>query len=210
MKKIMIVAHPDDELLWGWEELIDCPNEWIVICLTNSDKRKRSIAFFKVMQLLQCQGFMYDYPDNASKLIWDAEIQREIIDDIQPFITNKVVKVITHNPQGEYGHYHHRMTSQIVTNLLTSLDKLDILHYFGFDESNISILPDIFNQYLSVYFTHKELVNDESLKSHVSLAQRTCVYKATEEDKSAFQYTSYYTDSFKRSGINTYPTTAAP
>lgn len=37
--------------------------------------------------------------------------------------------VITHNPNGEYGHIHHKMTSKIVTKKMK--DELDQLMYFG-------------------------------------------------------------------------------
>lgn len=36
--KVMVVAHPDDETLWGGMHLLK--NKYLVICLTNANTRK--------------------------------------------------------------------------------------------------------------------------------------------------------------------------
>ena len=41
--KLMIVAHPDDELLWGGGHLIE--GEYLVVCMTHGWNPKRRTAF---------------------------------------------------------------------------------------------------------------------------------------------------------------------
>ena len=45
--KIMIISHPDDEILWGLDSLLN-ENSWKVICITNGDNKIRKFRFKKV------------------------------------------------------------------------------------------------------------------------------------------------------------------
>ena len=40
-------------------------------------------------------------------------------------------QIVTHNPDGEYGHIHHKKVSKYVTMILKKEDKTDQLVYFG-------------------------------------------------------------------------------
>lgn len=40
-------------------------------------------------------------------------------------------KIVTHNPDGEYGHIHHKKVSKYVTMILKKEDKTNQLVYFG-------------------------------------------------------------------------------
>ena len=40
-------------------------------------------------------------------------------------------KIVTHNPDGEYGHIHHKKVSKYVTMILKKEDRTDQLVYFG-------------------------------------------------------------------------------
>ena len=39
--------------------------------------------------------------------------------------------VAVHNPEGEYGHQHHRMTSALVTQICVDRGMTDVLEFFG-------------------------------------------------------------------------------
>ncbi len=43
--KVMVVAHPDDEVLWGFRELQKSPETWMVVCLTNAENVVRATEF---------------------------------------------------------------------------------------------------------------------------------------------------------------------
>ena len=46
--KLMVVAHPDDETLWGGAHLTE--GGWFVVCLTNGYNEVRKNEFYEVMK----------------------------------------------------------------------------------------------------------------------------------------------------------------
>ena len=67
--KVMIVAHPDDEMLWGGMHLIQ--DDYLVVCLTNANTRTygrtRMREFKKVMEKTGDIGLMLNYPDYSNQ-----------------------------------------------------------------------------------------------------------------------------------------------
>ncbi len=126
--KLMIVAHPDDEILWGGASLIE--DNYLVVCITCGVVKSRVYEFVNVMHETNDKYLMLGYPDktNGERDNWDT-----VYDDIEKDLY-KIVRlkeweqIITHNPEGEYGHQHHKMTSKIVTDVVSNKD---ILYYFG-------------------------------------------------------------------------------
>ncbi len=102
--KLMIVAHPDDELIFGGNILIE-DNSWRVICLTNKRNDVRRMEFEKVMRDLSIPEFeVYDLEDSFNSNL-DNE---QLIDILSQEINSKNwEKIVTHNSIGEYGHHHH-------------------------------------------------------------------------------------------------------
>ena len=146
--KIMIVAHPDDELLWGWKDLLREKN-WLVLCITNKSRRQRRKSFLKVMDKFDCERIILDYPDSRRQgFVWNLKTQENILNDIKKYLHKNIKKIITHNPEGEYGHYHHKIVSKIVTN---SVDK-DLLYYFNFNVNKKMELSQLFNECFKTYF----------------------------------------------------------
>ena len=116
-ENLMIVAHPDDESIWAGAELLQ--NDYVVVCLTNGNNPKRVEEFQKAMELTGDLGIMLEYPDLDYALVqnkWDG-ISEFLAKDITLFLDAKNWgKVVTHNPDGEYGHTHHIITSEVVTD----------------------------------------------------------------------------------------------
>ena len=123
---LMIVAHPDDDYIWGGSHLID--DDYLVVCITCGVKRVRALEFKKAMDKTGDKYIMLGYPDktNGKRDNWDL-VYDDITKDLKKIIEYKNWNIIvTHNPDGEYGHIHHKMTSNIVTSLTG-----DNLYYFG-------------------------------------------------------------------------------
>lgn len=123
---LMIVAHPDDDYIWGGSHLID--DDYLVVCITCGVKRVRALEFKKAMDKTDDKYIMLGYPDktNGKRDNWDL-VYDDITKDLKKIIEYKNWNIIvTHNPDGEYGHIHHKMTSNIVTSLTG-----DNLYYFG-------------------------------------------------------------------------------
>lgn len=130
-QNIMIVAHPDDETIWGGMHLIK--DKYLVICLTNGDNETRAREFTDVIKQTDDRGIILDYPDktNGKRDNW-TNSQKNIKNDLNYLLQKQsFLKIVTHNPSGEYGHQHHKMTSAIVTEIAKSLNKTDCLYYFG-------------------------------------------------------------------------------
>ena len=147
LKKLMIVAHPDDELIFGGAELIKYGSEYKVICLTNKSNEIRSKEFKTVMEKLNVGSWeMFDYEDTL------YPTQQFNLEDI--LMSRQWEKIVTHNPIGEYGHPQHKLVFDIVLNLTNdfyvfgkSLQKLD---------QNIL---DIKNNLLTLYTSEAPIIN---------------------------------------------------
>lgn len=125
--KLMIVAHPDDEVLWGGAHLID--DDYLVVCVTCGNSRRRVREFQKVMKLTGDKYIMLGYPDktNGERDNWDS-VRDDITKDLQKIVDLKEWDlIVTHNRNGEYGHIHHKMTHKIVTSVAPH----ENLYFFG-------------------------------------------------------------------------------
>ncbi|MBR6044454.1 MAG: PIG-L family deacetylase [Ruminococcus sp.] len=129
--KLMIVAHPDDETIWGGGHLME--GGWLVVCLTNGRNETRREEFLKAVDASGNTPMILEYPDkvNGERDSWD-EVMAGIKQDVRLILGyKKWTQIATHNPNGEYGHQHHIMTSHIVSDACAELDLLDRLSFFG-------------------------------------------------------------------------------
>lgn len=127
-EKVMIVAHPDDEILWGGAHLLE--DNYLVVCVTCKDDSKRAVEFTKAMKATNDKFIMLGYPDktNGERDNWQLHKQK-ISNDLQKIIELKDWHVIvTHNPEGEYGHIHHKIINELVTDVSKTKGNL---YYFG-------------------------------------------------------------------------------
>lgn len=114
--KLMIVAHPDDELLWGGANLASSSG-WHVVVSTHKSTERRA-EFIKTMAYLGVTSYeLHDvddvYTDDsrfAEKLFKGSKFESRI----KQLAKKQWSLVITHNDQGEYGHEHHVMVHKIV------------------------------------------------------------------------------------------------
>ncbi len=128
--KLMIVAHPDDDLLWGGSHLLE--GEYLVVCITSGNHKVRANEFQKVMEATENQGIILDYPDkiNGKRDDWKS-VRHKINADLATIMRQKNWDlIVTHNEKGEYGHIHHIITNQIVTEIHDSFDMQSALFFF--------------------------------------------------------------------------------
>lgn len=132
---LMIVAHPDDETLWGGIELMN--ENYLVLCITNG-KLSGNIRYKEmnnVMEKTNDKCIILSYPDayKLKRVNWEkAGVSDYIKSDIETVITyKKWKKIVTHNPEGEYGHIHHKLTSKFTTELYNKDINEDNLYYFA-------------------------------------------------------------------------------
>lgn len=129
-----VVAHPDDCVIFA-RPFIDTHPEfaWTIVYLTysNADPRAREITAYWNARNIKTKflGFQDDYADQlAGKLTrWyglDAEAQ------LQLSVTEADL-VLTHNADGEYGHIHHKVVHDAMSNL--DIPKI----YFAFSYESV-------------------------------------------------------------------------
>ncbi len=138
IRKVMFVTHPDDETLWGGAHLLE--DEYLVVCMTNGWNKKRKAAFTDIMHKTNDKAIILNYPDvkeylgNGKYLADQFSTCRDAMQkDINQVLSYKKWKqVITHNPFGEYGKYHHQQVSKAVTEGFNKICKGNSeLWYFG-------------------------------------------------------------------------------
>ena len=80
-KKLMIVAHPDDETLWGGANLYK--DRYFVVCLTNGFNLKRANDFKKLLKFTNNSGIILNYPDIQDHIRDDwSEVRKGILKDL--------------------------------------------------------------------------------------------------------------------------------
>lgn len=134
--KLMIVAHPDDELIFGGRNLIE-ERGWKVVCVTCATIKSNYIfepmtsnvrehEFKLVMNALGCSYEIWDFESYLFNANWDDFL---LNDNLVRVLNEKPYqKIVTHNLQGEYGHAQHKKVSAMVHNL-----KPKNLYVFGYD-----------------------------------------------------------------------------
>lgn len=129
--KLMIVAHPDDEVIWGGGHLME--GGYFIVVITNGNNAKRKCEFEKVLKASGNNGVILSYPDKTfgKKDNWKKS-KAEIRKDISHIMSYKDWDmIVTHNKAGEYGHIHHQMTHRLVTDLYDSKSPDCDLYFFG-------------------------------------------------------------------------------
>ena len=128
---LMIVAHPDDETLWGGAHLQS--GGYLVVCLTNGNHAERAKEFQTVLQASGNIGLILSYPDKVGgkRDNWN-HVKKQIKNDLEKILTFKNWDdIVTHNAQGEYGHIHHQMVYQLVTTAYDTTNMKVPLYVFG-------------------------------------------------------------------------------
>ncbi|MCR4796399.1 MAG: PIG-L family deacetylase [Ruminococcus sp.] len=147
--KLMIVAHPDDETIWGGAHLLD--GGYLVVCITNGYNTRRAGEFRKAVEQSGNTPLILDYPDKIFFMRDDWSDCKEAIEsDISLVMSAKHWDfAVTHNPKGEYGHIHHKMTNAITVQAFNETDSADKLYFFGdyykasdIEKAGTSVIPE--------------------------------------------------------------------
>lgn len=114
IRNLMIVAHPDDETIFGFSQLTSGQN-WKFICVTNGDNRIRNKEFKRVMKKLGTEFEIWDYEDKWGGRFNEIKLKNDLS---RVLAEHQYSKVLTHNSKGEYGHTQHISLSAIVHELV--------------------------------------------------------------------------------------------
>lgn len=141
-KCAIIVAHPDDEILWaGGTILIHLECEWTIVSLCRKSDPDRAPRFYQVIRELGATGAMGDLDDGPEqKPLTSRQVQQEIL---QILPSQRFDLIITHGLHGEYTrHLRHEEIAQAVMALWKS-DRLTAgqIWMFAYEDNNRKHLP---------------------------------------------------------------------
>lgn len=110
----IIVAHPDDEILWVGGTILSNPLwKCFIVCLCRKSDSDRAPRFYKSLAALKSEGHMGDLDDGPDQKPLDEKVVEHAILELMP--SRHFDLIITHNPSGEYTrHIRHEEVSKAV------------------------------------------------------------------------------------------------
>lgn len=138
----LIIAHPDDEILWAGGTILSHP-AWncFIVCLCRGSDKDRAPKFYKILKILNAEGTMGDLDDGPEQSPLDEQVLENTILKLLP--PKHFDLVITHNPQGEYTkHIRHEEIGQTVIKLWeTGQISTSELWIFAYEDGNKTYYP---------------------------------------------------------------------
>src|SRR3989337_1555662 len=129
----MLVAHPADEVWFGWavlkhaKKIICCANDLNHPRMWGKDRKE---AFFEVCKLVGAEGICLDNNCDFHTLGGLTGELSKFIDSVYSEIKNENV-LFTHNGWGEYGHLDHILVNTIAKNSGKTIITTDIVRNIG-------------------------------------------------------------------------------
>ena len=122
MKILMVMAHPDDEVIFGWpifqkadakKTLLMCSSD-----LNNPERQWCSHRKFVLEEVCEINHTKLTCLDNPSEF-YRSSTRDEKLSQVQDEIVKNMLSedydyVFTHNPLGEYGHLDHKFVFETV------------------------------------------------------------------------------------------------
>ena len=164
-KKVLgVLAHPDDEVIFGWPIFQDRSIKRYLYCVCNDSERKgpgREKSLIDVCEKYEIQLMMVgDAPVEFYRLPtrFDPVTLKNVTCDITKriaYVMDAVAPdfVFTHNPVGEYGNGDHRL----LFNLVVSASNIDSVLFTDHVEENKSHVssPEIPLKVRKAFYTDK-------------------------------------------------------
>lgn len=176
----LVVAHPDDEILWFGSIVKKCKK--VIICFGPSNNFELSEGREKIKKLLTYRNVEFLNLHEAgvfNSSNWNSQIKKEYgvkcynnekkyIDNYQKgyeILLNKLKNekvIFTHNPWGEYGHEEHIQIFKIISKI-KKIYNFRLIFNGYFSSKTIRLMIDNKSKYNFYYFDlhndHEYVVN---------------------------------------------------
>jgi len=162
--KLLIIAHPDDETLWGYYQLKENKG-WKILCITNASNTTRVNELKNIAIYFDTALEIWNYQDSPIHYNMHPQLYKDIENEINK--TN-VKMVLTHNPLGEYGHIQHIKVSNVV---LTVSKKPTYVFSYSPNDKRKSKENEICN--LKKYYASQ----DKIFQSHCQKITKNKIYR---------------------------------
>lgn len=141
-KTAIIVAHPDDEILWAGGIILNNPQwNYFIASLCRKNDENRSSKFYRVLKILNAKGTMGNLDDEPDQKPLNTMVVEQEILDLLPKKHFDII--ITHSPFGEYTkHSRHEEIGKAVI-MLWNKGKIatNKLWAFAYEDGNKKYFP---------------------------------------------------------------------
>jgi LmbE family N-acetylglucosaminyl deacetylase len=144
LQAAVVVAHPDDEILWCGGYILTHPEfHWRIVTLCRAKDSDRAPKFRQVLQELGANGEMANLDDGPEQVPIPFEQVREAITEL--LTGTRYSLILTHGPMGEYTrHRRHEECCRSVVELWQAGGiETERLWLFAFEDGGRAYLPRV-------------------------------------------------------------------
>ena len=142
MKSLVIVAHPDDEIIWMGGLIIRNRSwEWHILGLSRAGDPDRAPRFRLAGDDLRARTYISDLDDSPALPPLSPDLG-EIKSRIKGIVPLEFDLIFTHGAAGEYGHRRHPEVHRAVTEMSAAGDLKGELVYFAYTDGRPDPEPD--------------------------------------------------------------------
>ena len=140
----VVVAHPDDEILWCGGYILSHPEfDWRIVTLCRASDPDRAPKFRRVLEQLGAVGEMADLDDEPGQVPLPIEQIQETIARL--LAGNSYSLVLTHGPKGEYTRHrrHEECCRSVVALWRSGSIATNRLWLFAYEDGGHAYLPRV-------------------------------------------------------------------